>query len=70
RNDVLTGDAGDNILDGGVDSLGPPLVGHAQIQYGADTLDGGTGSDTVSYAHSNSGSGVIVDLSVQLTWDG
>jgi len=43
-NDTLTGDAGNNVLDGG--------------SAGNDVLDGGDGIDTVSYAHAEAGVGV------------
>src|SRR5262245_25058184 len=46
--------AGYEVLDGG---LG-----------GADDIRGYAGGDTVSYA--SAGTGVIIDLNVQLTWDG
>ena len=35
---------------------------------GTDSINGGTGIDTVSYASSNTG--VIIDLGGQITWDG
>ncbi|MGD9816715.1 MAG: calcium-binding protein [Hyphomonadaceae bacterium] len=53
-NDQLWGDAGDNLIDGGVG--------------GADVLAGFGGFDTVSYA--NSATGVIIDMGSSLTWDG
>ena len=53
-NDVITGDAGANLLDGGPG--------------GADVIDGMGGSDTVTYA--GAGASVVVDLASQLTWDG
>lgn len=53
-NDTLTGDDGDNIIDGGPG--------------GADVLDGGNGTDTVSSATSLAP--VAIDLAAQLTWDG
>jgi serralysin len=53
-NDQIIGDAGENVLDGGVG--------------GADYINGGAGSDTVSYASSLRS--VIIDLGAQLTWDG
>ena len=52
--DILVGDDGNNILDGG--------------PAGADLISGGFGADTVSYASSHAA--VIVDLGAQLTWDG
>jgi hypothetical protein len=52
--DDLLGDAGNNVLDGGVG--------------GADLINGLGGVDTVSYA--NSASRVVIDLNAQLTWDG
>jgi len=53
-NDHVWGSAGDNVLDGGAG--------------GADNIKGFGGSDTVSYASSKSG--VIIDLTAQVTWDG
>jgi len=52
--DTLDGGDGDDLLAGGAGS--------------ADTLLGGGGADTVTYAGASRG--VIVDLDVQLTWDG
>lgn len=57
--DTIYGDRlGDSVLDGG--------------DGGADRLLGSDNSlhDMVSYASSTSGRGVIIDLDVQLTWDG
>ncbi|WP_288588025.1 calcium-binding protein, partial [uncultured Methylobacterium sp.] len=53
-NDDVLGDAGNNVLDGGVG--------------GADFINGLGGIDTVSYASSLSGT--VIDLNAQLTWDG
>ena len=52
--DLIWGDAGNNVLDGG--------------DGGADQINGAAGSDTVNYAASSRA--VIVDLTAQLTWDG
>ena len=54
KNDTIYGDAANNVLDGGTG--------------GADSINGGGGTDTVSYAHSSRG--VIIDLGGQVTWDG
>src|SRR5262245_4419557 len=51
---TLNGGAGNDTLDGGPG--------------GADDIRGNAGDDTVSYAGSSTG--VIVDLNVQLSWDG
>ena len=53
-NDDVLGDAGSNVLDGGVG--------------GADLINGLGGFDTVNYASSLSGA--VIDLNRQLTWDG
>ncbi|WP_309737102.1 cadherin domain-containing protein [Sphingomonas sp. SORGH_AS_0742] len=53
--DTLTGDAGDNVLDGGLgnDTLSGGAGDDVLIGgIGADRLDGGAGSDAVSYAGS------------------
>ena len=53
-NDTIYGTGGADLLDGGTG--------------GADTFYGGDGGDRVSYA--NSKTGVYIDLSSKLTWDG
>jgi Ca2+-binding RTX toxin-like protein len=52
--DVLIGDAGDNVLDGGPG--------------GVDHLSGGGGSDTASYASASTA--VVIYLDLQHSWDG
>ena len=53
-NDTLAGDAGDNVIDGGIG--------------GADYINGNGGTDTVSYASSLTG--VFIDLTAGGSWDG
>ena len=53
-NDTLNGGAGDDLLNGGVTGL--------------DTLAGGDGNDTVTYA--GHGAAVQIYLDTQVTWDG
>ncbi|MCX7227742.1 MAG: calcium-binding protein [Burkholderiales bacterium] len=58
-NDVLTGDAGVNVIDGGA---GNDVI---EGRGGADTLDGGAGTDTASYANSSAGVQVSLLMSTQ-----
>ncbi|MFN7643332.1 MAG: beta strand repeat-containing protein, partial [Burkholderiales bacterium] len=58
-NDVLTGEAGANVVSGGV---GNDVI---EGRGGADTLDGGAGTDTASYANSSAGVQVSLLVSTQ-----
>ena len=64
HNDTLTGDAGPNKIEGGGGN--DWLDGRGSTVTGGDTLDGGAGVDTVSYAWLPSG-GVTVNLAASGT---
>lgn len=66
-NDIINGNADDNALYGGAD--GDVIAGRLGDDYieggsGSDRLNGGEGNDTVSYA--NSDAGVTIDLELAL----